>query len=196
MAQPKRFKMLWHHAYWDNPRSGLGEFNGGKVWFQMDHDGIDGPDEKDYTLEIKEIIKNHKFNEDDDDCIGSTADYEVNYYPDYTYRENYETKTIEERYTVNYKLSYKLYKLPDDVLERVEKEFDELCDLIGNGCWHDPTKYSPCYAIGTRMEEYNKYYEKQKTNPLWIKVSFADLEKYECLGSVNYDEIEWLRVPK
>jgi len=193
MAVNYKMKMLWHHAYWDNPLSGLGEYNGQKVWFQVEQDEI--LEEDKYTPEIKEMIKNHQFNEEDDDCIGSTDDYEVFYYPEYTYSENYETKTIPAYFSVRHKLSYKMYRLPDNVLERVQKDFDEMCDLIGYGCWHDPDKFKPCYPIATRMKEYTAYYEKQKTNPSWIKINRDELEKYECIGTVKYDEIQWFQKP-
>ena len=192
-----KMKMLWHHAYWDNPISGIGEHNGKKVWFQMEHDGIVGPDEKDYTQEIKDIIKNYQYDENvencedgaDDDCIASTTDYKIYYYPEYSYRENYETKTVEAYFAVRYKLSYKMYKLPQDVQDKIERDFSEFCRLRDNGNWHDPYKFKAHSSDMTK--EYQEFYERYKNDPTCLRIPKQNLEKYECLGIVKYDEIEW-----
>lgn len=54
--------------------------------------------------------------------------------------------------------------------------------------WHDPSRFT---SKPVMTEE---YYNELKSMPPW-KVQRDDLAKYECLGIVKADEIEWFHRP-
>lgn len=190
MAKVYKMKMLWHSGFWDHPLSGLGEYQGEKVWFYIDNNE-DVLKEEDYTDEIRSIINNYKFNEEDDDRIGSTDDYEIYYF------EGYDYKGIDGKYlhvpayfSVRHKLTYKIYRLPTDVLNKII-EHEKLWSEYGiHNMWHDPAKFQP---FNGQIAKLTDYYENNKTNPL--RVNKDDLVNYECLGIIKYDEIEWFHRP-
>ena len=81
------------------------------------------------------------------------------------------------------------YILPQDVQDKIERDFDEFCRLRGNGNWHDPSKFK---AHNTGItKEYQEFYERYKNDPMFLRIPLEKLEKYECVGTVKYDEIEW-----
>jgi len=186
-----KMKMLYHWDFWDHPRSGLGEHNGQKVWFQIESE-YEYLKEENYTPEIKSIIDNYKFNEEDDEIIDSIDDYDIYYWPEWhTLNINGEKQLIPAYFTVQHKLTYKMYRLPSDVMKEVDEhqKFIEECGFFNS--WHDPVKFKP--YNGT-TEQAKKYHEESKTRPK-VRVGRDDLVNYECLGTVKCDEIEWFQRP-
>lgn len=191
MAINYKMKMLWHAGFWDGPLNGLGEYNREKVWFQIEDD-CTILKEEDYSQEIKSIIENYKFNENDRNLIGSTDDYEIFYWDEVSYPlYNGETYTIKANFNVTHKLTYKIYRLPEDVLQNIE-QLQQLREEHGLfNSLHDPAKFKPYDASVAKLKE---YYEIIKTKPK-CKVEIGDLGNYELLDTVKYDEIEWLVRP-
>ena len=178
-------------GFWDHPKNGLGEYQGKKVWFQIEDDGTILK-EVDYTQEIKDIIKNYKFDEDDGDQIDSTDDYYIEHYPEWFTPSIDGVKQFMPAYfRVCHKLTYKMYKLPEDVLKDIE-EYEKLLEKyrIYNS-WHDPAKFKPYDSTVARQQE---YYDDINSKP-GLRVKADDLVNYECVGTVKEDEIEWFSRP-
>jgi hypothetical protein len=182
-----KMKMLWHNAYWDHPLNGVGsiQLDGTpvKVWFTINTNGerIDVDEhwnviiDYQYSPEIENIIKNHTFDPDNDDLIGSTTEYDI-----YCWGPN--------DFTVTHKISYKMYLLPDDVLATIENDYNEAYVVYGYNSWHDPSKYVKNMPVS---QDYSNYRKKRET---W-KIAPEDLATYKCVGIVKYDEIEWFKRP-
>lgn len=145
--------VLWYDTFWDYPLSGLGEYLGEKVWFVIDN-REERLEKEDYTLEVKNIIANYKYNEHDKDYIGKTNDYNVYFYEDIGF-------------DVRHKITYKLYKLPSDVLDEA---------LYRKNLWNTMNP--------------NECREIIKSRPN-LKVDYNDLVNYKFIGIVKCNDVDW-----
>ncbi len=75
-------KMLWHHGYYDGPLSGVAEYNGVKVWFELDEeDDYQQRTYAVYMLSPDETIQLVQLHKDFQDMVGYNCDYGDLYAP-------------------------------------------------------------------------------------------------------------------
>ena len=173
-----KLKMLWHAGFYDYPQDGLALYNCEKVYFKVKN----SPD----------IVNKFELDQEDIDVLNKIeldcVEKMYNYFPDDYDPEligEYKEYTISryDKFVVKKKLSYKIYRMPPQVLaefEAVNKEFNE---NVGYHNHHDPSAFKR--YVGCVNEDY----WKKKREPI---VGF-DVNNFEYLGSFYWDEFEYFQ---
>lgn len=176
-----KLKMLYHTGFWDYPQDGIAELNGERVYFTVEN----APDVVNkYDLDEKAIDEITKLEcqyreklysflpkDFDPEEIGIYKGYEIFSY---------------DRFVVRKRLSYKVYRLPSNILEEYEVQTKEFNEYVGYHTWHDPAMYKP-YTFTGRCDEF--YHKKKKG------IEGFNVDNFEYLGSFYDTDFQYFSRP-
>ena len=91
---------------------------------------------------------------------------------------------LNGNFTVERKLSYNIYRLPEHILLAYKSHIIEFSEAVGYHCWHDPKFYKPYLN-----KDNSEYYKNAKT---CVDINIKELEH---LGTFIYDEFEYFNHP-